>query len=195
VRRIAETALVLVLAAPGVPPDAADGPPRDDPVLEELRVDAGEHDLLVSFHVSGAFTPEIREAIESGLTVTFRHDIEVVRRRLLWFDRTLVRKTVTTTVTYDTMTHQYSLARGVNDEVAETSVAINEDDMMRWMTRLERIRLTDPSALGIEPDDALYVRVKSLLQRRFVLLFIPSNTGTGWEKVGVSLPEGAAHAR
>lgn len=189
-RLIAEAALVLALAAPAAPP-AADGKVS----LAGLHVDATDHDLYVSFAVDGAFTSEVREAIESGLPVTFRHDVEVVRRRTFWFDRTLVRKAVTTTVTYDTMTHQYSLARGINDEVAETQVAINEADMMRWMTRLERIRIADPSALEVEPDDTLYVRVKSLLQRRFILFFIPSSTGTDWEKVGLTLPGGKTDAR
>lgn len=155
--------------------------------LAGLRVDTTAHDLHVSFSVDGAFTREIRERIDSGLPVTFRYDLEVNRRRALWFDKTLVRKTVTTTVTYDTLSRQYSLARRVNDEVAETSVAVTESDMERWMTRLDRIRLADPSLLEHDPGDTLYVRVKSLLQRRFILFFIPSSTGTGWERVGLSL--------
>jgi hypothetical protein len=163
--------------------------------LSGLHVDVTDHDLYVSYTVDGAFTPEVREAIESGLPVTFRHDVELVRRRALWFDRTLVRKAVTTTVTYNTLTHQYSLARAINDEVTETKVAINETDMMRWMTRLERIRVADPSALEVEPDDVLYLRAKSLVQRRFILFFIPSSTGTDWVKIGLSLPGGTAHAR
>ncbi len=190
-RLIAEAALVLALAVPGAAAPAAEGKVS----LAGLHVDATDHDIYVSFTVDGAFTPEVREAIESGLPVTFRHDVEVVRRRTLWFDRTLVRKAVTTTVTYDTLTQQYSLARSINDEVAETKVAINEADMMRWMTRLERIRVADPAALEVEPEDTLYVRAKSLLQRRFILFFIPSSTGTDWEKVGLSLPDGTAHAR
>jgi len=189
-RLIAVAALALALAAPAAP-QTADGKVS----LAGLHVDATDHDLYVSFTVDGAFTPEVREAIESGLPVTFRHDVEVVRKRTLWFDRTLVRKVVTTTVTCDTLTHQYRLARGINDEVAETQVAVNEADMMRWMTRLERIRVADPSTLEVEPDDTLYVRVKSLLQRRFILFFIPSSTGTDWEKVGLSLPDGKAHGR
>jgi len=189
-RLIAEAALVLALTAPSVPP-AASGKVS----LAGLHVDATDHDLYVSFSVDGAFTPEVREAVASGLPVTFRHDVEVVRRRALWFDRTLVRKVVTTTVTCDTLTHQYSLARAINDEVAETKVAVNEADMMKWMTRLDRVRVADPAALEAGPEDVLYVRVKSLVQRRFILFFIPSSTGTDWVKVGLTLPGGTAHAR
>lgn len=181
---LARSLPALFLAVAAVTPAFSED---DDVTLAGLRVDATAHDLQVSFTVEGAFTREIRERIDSGLPVTFRYDVEVNRRRALWFDKTLVRKTVTTTVTYDTLSRQYTLARSVNDEVAETSVAVTEAEMMRWMTQLERIRLADPSLLENEPVDLLYVRVKSLLQRRFILFFIPSSTGTGWERVGLSL--------
>jgi len=152
-----------------------------------LRADATEHDLYASFVLSDGFSDEVREKIASGLPVTFTYYLEVARRRPLWFDKILLRKTVTTTVTYDTLTHQYSLSKKVNDEVTESSVAVNDADMMRWMTSLERVRLADPTTLGDVEGDSLYIRVKSRLQKRFVLFFIPWDLETGWEKVRLSL--------
>ncbi|MFQ5700776.1 MAG: DUF4390 domain-containing protein [Acidobacteriota bacterium] len=168
----------------------------EDVSVAGLRVDTTSHDIYVSFEVKGAFTEEIRERIDSGLPVTFQYDMEVSRRRAFWFDKTLVRKKITTTVSYDTLTRQYSLSKKMNGEVAETSVAVNDPDMMRWMTHLDRIRLGDPTALGAIGKDSLYVRVKSRLQRKFLFFFIPSSLETGWEKIGLSLPvEGMGRAR
>jgi hypothetical protein len=118
--------------------------------------------------------------------------VEVARRRALWFDKVVLRKTITTTVTYDTLTRQYSLSKKVNDEVAETSVAINEAEAERWMTRMDRVRLADPAHLQGEEDGTLYLRVRSLLKKRFVLLFVPWDVETGWEKVALNIPVGAA---
>jgi len=161
-----------------------------------LRTDTTDHDLYASFTLNDAFSDEVREKIASGLPVTFTFYLEVARRRPLWFDRTLLHKTVTTTVTYDTLTHQYSLSKKVNDEVTESSVAVNEADMMRWMTNLERVRLADPTTLGGADDDSLYIRVKSRLQKRFILFFIPWDVETGWEKVRLSLSgEGTIRGR
>jgi hypothetical protein len=165
-----------------------------DTSITALSAAATEHDLYTSFAVRNAFTGDVKEKIASGLPVTFTYFMEVARRRPLWFDRILVRKTVATTVQYDTLTHQYSLSRRVNDEVTETSVAVEEADMMRWMTTLERVRLADPTALRGADDGSLYVRVKSRLQKRFVLFFIPWDVETGWEKVRLTL-SGAGASR
>lgn len=161
-----------------------------------LTTDTTEHDIYASIAITGAFDGEVRESIATGLPVTFSYYLEVARRRLLWFDKILVHKTVTTTVAYDTLTRQYSLTRRVNDEVTETSVAVDEAEMMRWMTRLNRVRLADPAALEGVEDGSLYVRVKSRFQRRFILYFIPWEVETGWEKVRLNLSrEGTGRGR
>ena len=161
-----------------------------------LTADATQHDLYATLAVTGAFDGELREQIATGLPVTFSYFLEVARRRALWFDKVLVHKTVTTTVTLDTLTRQYSLTRRVNDEVTETSVAVDEAEMMRWMTRLDHVRLADPSALEGVEDGSLYVRVKSRFQRKFILYFIPWEVETGWERVRLSFPrEGTGRGR
>lgn len=185
-------ALAIVVA---VRPVEALQPRADKVAVSELRADIADGEVYVSFALTGAFTEEIHEEIEAGLTVTFKYELEVARRRPFWFDKTLARKTVTTSVTYDTLTHQYSLSKMVNDEVTETSVAVNESDMMLWMTRLDRVRMADPAVLEGVEEGSHYVRMKSRLKRRFVLLVFPSSTGTGWERVGLEAPGERAGAR
>ena len=164
--------------------------------MSGLDAEATNHDLYASFALREAFSDDVRESIDSGLPVTFTYFLEVARRRPFWFDKILVRKSVATTVTYDTLTHQYSLSKRVNDEVTETSVAVNEADMMRWMTNLERVRLADPTTLPGAEDGSLYLRVKSRLQKKFILFFIPWDVETGWEKVRLSFPvEGTSSDR
>ena len=189
-------ALMAVLAiVAAVRPVEALPPKADKVVVSELRADIVDGVVYVSFELTGAFTGEILEEIEAGLAVTFKYDLEVARRRPFWWDKTLARKTVTTSVTYNTLTHQYSLSKMVNDEVTETSVAVNESDMVRWMTRLERVRMADPAVLERMEEGSLYVRMKSRLKRRFVLLVFPSSTGTPWERVGLEAPGERAGAR
>jgi uncharacterized protein DUF4390 len=187
-RRFAVLVIVLGAALSGGPAAGlTPGVLADGGARGTLRADASGHDLYASYALKGAFSDEIREQIASGLPITFSYYLEVARRRPLWFDKVLSRRTITTTATYDTLTHQYSLSKRVNDEVAETSVAVSEAEMMRWMTTLERVRLADPTSLEGAEDDSLYVRVKSRIQRRFILFFIPWDVETGWEKVRLSL--------
>lgn len=164
--------------------------------ISSLHADAGEHELYASFTIQGAFDEDVRERLSAGLPLEFVHYVEIARRRPLWFDKVLLRKTITTSVTFDTLTRQYSLSKKVNDEVAETSVAMHEAEAERWMTHIERVRLADPAQIGGEADGTLYLRVRSLLQKRFVLLFVPWDVQTGWEKVVLNLPgEAAIRAR
>lgn len=161
-----------------------------------LRTDASDSEIFASFTIRGAFDDEVRERLTAGLPLEFVHYVEVARRRPLWFDKVVLRKTITTSVTFDTLTRQYSLSKKVNDEVAETSVAMHEAEAERWMTRIERVRLADPAQIGREADGQLYLRVRSVLRKRFVLLFLPWDVETGWERVVLNLPgEAATRAR
>jgi hypothetical protein len=193
-RRITLIFLTVLVLAPGAPLGAPSTPwvLAARASVASLRAEAVDHDLYASFSLQGAFDDEMRERLRAGLPLEFVHYVEVARRRALWFDKVVLRKTITTTVTYDTLTRQYSLSKKVNDEVAETSVAINEAEAERWMTRMDRVRLADPAHLQGEEDGTLYLRVRSLLKKRFVLLFVPWDVETGWEKVALNIPVGAA---
>ncbi|HET6373360.1 MAG TPA: DUF4390 domain-containing protein [Candidatus Polarisedimenticolia bacterium] len=182
--------LFVVVASATAGPRAAGRPIASlgtEAYLSTLSADATAHDLYASFAVKDAFSEDLRQQVATGLPVTFTYYVEVAKRRPFWFDKILLTKTLSTTVTYDTLTHQYSLSKKVNDEVTETSVAVDEKDMMRWMTTLDRVRLGDPTSLEGVKDDSIYVRVKSRLQKKFILFFLPWDVETGWEKVRVSL--------
>ena len=158
-------------------------------VIHGLQVENAPHDLFVSFSLIGAFTREIRDQIESGLPVTFNHYVEVLNRRPAWFDATLVRKMISATVTFDTLTRQYRLNRSVNGEIMETVVTDKMSDMERFMSSVDRLRLCDP--LDLAGDRSLYLRVKSRVQKRFVLFFIPWDFETSWAKVRLNIGEPA----
>lgn len=185
----------LVLGEGAGPPLMALGeaPPPPGAEIHGLQVENAPHDLFVSFGLTGAFTREIREQIDSGLPVTFNHYVEVVNRRPVWFDSTVVRKVLSATVTFDTLTRQYRLNRSVNGEMMETVVSDKEADMERFMATVDRLRLCDPVELA--GDRALYLRVKSRVQKRFVFFFIPWDFETSWARVRLNIGEPASARR
>jgi hypothetical protein len=73
----------------------------------------------------------------------------------------------------------------VDGEVERSSTTDKPEEMRRWMTEVQGIPLGPVS--GFTPAEDFSVRVKSNLQPRFVLLFIPWNRDTAW--VRVPLPE------
>jgi len=187
------TAVMVLLSAPEPSRAAPEAVPPEGAEIHDLSVENSAHDLLASFTLVGGFSPEIVEQIDSGLPVTFNHYVEILKRRPGWFDSTMVKKTVSATVTYDTLTRQFRLSRSVNGEVVDTDVSDKHSEMERFMTSVTRLRLCDPADLpGEQP---LYLRVKSRVQKRFVLFFIPWDFETSWARVGLSLsapeaPEG-----
>ena len=42
--------------------------------------------LLVSFELTGAYTPDIREVILTGLQTTFSYDVKLRRTAVFWFE-------------------------------------------------------------------------------------------------------------
>jgi len=192
-RRLAEVAVALIvlggLAAVQASPER---PPAKGAEIHGLQVENTPSDLFVSFALRGAFTPEIREQLDSGLPITFNHYVEIVHRRAAWFDSTRVEKVISTTATYDTLTRQYRLTRSVNGQMVETSLSDKAAEMERFMTEVERQRICDPTDL--EGDRSLVLRVKSRVQKRFVLFFIPWNFETSWARIRLTVPVEAADA-
>ena len=179
-------AVLLLAAAWPAATGAAESVPPEGAEIRDLQVRNTPSDLTVSFTLHGAFSEEIREQIQSGLPVTFHHYLEIVQRRTAWFDNTLVKKTVSSTVTFDTLTRQYRMTRSVNEEVVETAVTELAGEMELFMAGVDRLRVCDPGELPGDRDLAL--RVKSRMRRRFVLFFIPWNFETSWARIGLHLP-------
>jgi len=148
--------------------------------IDQLHVALNGGQLHVDFRVSGAFTDEVEEVIASGLPVTFHHVLRAYRRRPAWVDQRIAEKIITTSVTYDTLTKQYSVSRTVDGQMVGTLVTDKADDMKTWMTLFENIEL--PCEQAVEALDHYYVKVKSEIQNRFVFFFIPWDFETAWTR-------------
>src|ERR1700730_838018 len=68
--------------------------------------------VVVSFEMTDAFTPEVRDAIQSGLSTTFSYYVELRRAGLI--NRTLALVTISATVRFDNLTRRYQMSRTVD---------------------------------------------------------------------------------
>jgi len=130
---------------------------------------------------------EIVEKIESGLRVTFRYRIEVLRPRGL-VGSVLSRREIEVTVEHDSLTRQYRLTRALDGENPQSTATDKEEEMRRWMTELQRVRLP-LSQNGVPfPPDAV-IRARCRLSSGFVLVFFPYAKETPWLKSPLYAPE------
>lgn len=140
-------------------------------VIEDLVPVIRDDAVYVSFRTDGAFIEEVERAIETGLPVRFRFNVELKRVRGLWLDQSVAKRTVQTTVSYDNLTKRYSLTREIDGEIDATEVLSDVEAMRRFMTTFEAMRLFD--VVLMKPNDEYYLQVNGVIRDRNLLLFVP----------------------
>jgi hypothetical protein len=144
-------AILLTVAAAGIVLRAAEVS-RIVPVVDRNR-------LLVSFELSDGYTPDIRQAISSGLRTTFTYDLELRMNVPGWVDRTIATAVVSTSDRYDNLTRRHSLSRSVDGRIEEAVVTEDESVVRTWLTTISRVPLCQTSRL--DPSRDYYVRVSA----------------------------------
>jgi hypothetical protein len=106
-RRIAIPCILLVLfLAPDLPAASA-----RQPKITGIDGHVKGREARVAFTVSDAFSPEMAEALKSGIEVSFKTVIRVERVHRRWFDATLGEIEITRSVRYDVLSRVYRLHR------------------------------------------------------------------------------------
>jgi hypothetical protein len=128
---------------------------------ETLRIVplVSDDEVVVTFELTDAYTPEVREAIASGLRTTFTYDVELRMVGTLWVDRTIATVVVATTDQYDNLTRRHSLSRAVDGRLSETLVTEDESVVGRWLTSFVRMPLCPTSKLDASRE--YYVRIRA----------------------------------
>jgi hypothetical protein len=132
---------------------------------------ARDGQILVSFQMADAFTPEIQDAIASGLTTSFTYDIDLRRGTPLWVDRTIASSQVSVSVRFDNLTRRYHLATSQDGRVEAAQTTEDEGLVRTWMTEFERLPVF--STRELEPNTEYYVRVRAQARPRSSSLFVP----------------------
>ena len=119
----------------------ADGPPdlTVAPIARDGRV-------IVSFDLSDGYTPDVRDAIRSGLLTTFSYESDCAGLGAL-FDRTVASVTVAAVVRFDNLTRRYQMWRTVDGRVEEARPTEDQNAVRIWMTHFERVPLAATAAL------------------------------------------------
>ena len=131
---------------------------------------ARDGQVVVSFDMGDAFTPEVRDAIESGLVTTFSYDVEL-RRGWGLFDRTVASMTVSATVRYDNLTRRYQMSRTVDGRVEDARPTEDPSAVRAWMTHFVRVPLLATTSL--ETNGEYSVRVRAHTRPRNAWFFWP----------------------
>lgn len=141
---------------------------RVTPLVREGRV-------WVSFALDDGLTPELRQAVLSGLPVTFTYDVDLRRGVSFWPDRVLDTVTIAITVTFDTLTRRHALVRTFDGRIEATRSTADDAEVTRWLTGLDAAPLFPTSQL--EANTEYYVRVRARTKPHASVIFWPWDTG------------------
>ncbi|TAK15314.1 MAG: DUF4390 domain-containing protein [Acidobacteria bacterium] len=157
-RRALMTGLAVLLSAATLM--AADV--RVTPLIAEGQV-------FASFTAPDAYSQDVRESVQSGLATSLTFWVELRQSSLVWFDRTLASATVTAAIKYDALTGSFQVTRMADGQVQSSDRTAREEDVKKWATEFERVKLSNGD--GLEPNGEYYVRVRvrATPRRNFIL--------------------------
>ncbi len=137
-----------------------------DADMTDVAVSKPQDHIMLSAGLELPFKGKIEETIHSGIDTTFVFKVELLKERFLWFDEEIISHKITHTVKYDTLTKQYTLHNN-NANNEQSLVTTDFEDMKKWMTTLERVRVISLKNIMADDDYATgsyYIRVMSEME-------------------------------
>ena len=143
--------LAVILVGSAVTAIAAEGV-RIIPLVRDEAV-------LVSFELTDGYTPQVKEAVHSGLKTTFTYTVELRQDVPAWVDRTIATSVITNSVQYDNLTRRATLTRTLDGHVESVETTEDEAVISQWMTTFQKMPLFRTADL--EQNREYYVRVRA----------------------------------
>lgn len=140
-------------------------------IIPLVRDDA----VLVSFELTDGYTPEVKDAVHSGLKTTFTYTVELRQDVPAWVDRTIATSVITNSVQYDNLTRRAMLTRTLDGHVDSVETTEEEAVIKQWMTTFQKMPLFKTGEL--EQNREYYVRVRATARPTNGSMLWPWGTG------------------
>lgn len=144
--------LMLALGAPGI----ALAAPKV-PVVSDIRGKIRPGEALVAFSLKNAFSPEMVEALKSGIEISFKTVIRIEIVRHGWFNDTIGEAEIVRTVRFDALSRVYRLSRGGREE--------HIDDIFAALAGMTSYEVAVPVSVEPEHGRSYRVRIRTKLDR------------------------------
>jgi hypothetical protein len=115
--------------------------------------------VVINVELTDGYTPEVREAIASGLRTTFTYDVDVRMVVPAWVDRTVATRVIGMSDHYDNLRRRHSLSRMIDGRVEEAIETDDEEVVRKWLTSLSGLAVCPTSKL--DPNRDYYVRISA----------------------------------
>jgi Domain of unknown function (DUF4390) len=184
VRYVAVPLILLGISlAPGLSAAA-----RPEPKIVEIHGHVKGEQAFVRFQIRHAFTPEMVEALKSGIEISFRTQVEVERVHRNWFNVIVGDLTISRSVRYDALSRVYRLKRSDGEKLLP--------DIFSALDGMSRYEIVVPLRYAAVPGRRYRALVRTRLDRvglseplRSVLFFSSIwDVETRWGKGNLTSP-------
>ena len=148
-----------------------------EPNISKVSLNTEKEVITLDAELIDAFNEKIKEAIESGVAMTFTYEIEFLKHSSGFGDEVISENKVTHTVQYDTLKKVYQVSsqgKNVNRKVATKSM----EKYQELMLTLKAIPVAH--TFKLDPEEKYYARVKAEMEAEglwfpfnYLLFFVP----------------------
>lgn len=128
-----------------------------EPRIADIHGQAKGREARVQFVLRNAFTPEMVEALKSGIEISFKTVVLVQRVHRHWFDATVGQITLSRSVRYDALSRVYRLKRGKRSELVP--------DIFSALAGMTRYDVLVPLSYPVERGKHYRARVRTHLDK------------------------------
>ena len=146
-------------------------------VLSVERIEAG---VRFDLALDGSLPQKQVDELAQGERVSVIWEVELVRDRRMWFNTTVAKLELRASAVYDPLTQRYSLERRVGKELIDSAEAGRRGEAIEWLTRVKEAIVPVQGKAFERPR--LRWRVRAILDRKLVMLLVPTTVTTEWGK-------------
>ncbi|MDH3348339.1 MAG: DUF4390 domain-containing protein [Desulfobulbaceae bacterium] len=178
--------LILTLALLGQSPPKSFAK-EPEPNITDIIITTSESHLLLYSSVKDCFNKEMLTGVRNGIPVTFTFWITLEQIKRNWPDTTLVKQTLTHTLTYDTLKEKYSIE--ILERNNQKIIVDSPEKAMELMAELSGIKIIEREKLTPDSPYALHIKVKLAektlpLNMHYIVPFISLwNIETDWRTI------------
>lgn len=137
-------------------PSVSAGAPAT-PRITDIHGEAKGEKATVRFTLRNAFSPEMVEALKSGIEISFKTVVRVQRHHRNWFDTTIGEITFSRSVRYDALSRVYRLKRGGDVELLP--------DIFSALAGMTRYEVVVPLDTPVTPGKRYQALVRTRLDK------------------------------
>ncbi len=143
----------LVFLCPGLPFAASD----QSPEIKDIIVTTSDPDLLFFATVKNCFTPEMIKDVKNGIPIIFTFHLELVKTSRNWVDTTLVKSSVTHTMTFDSDKKEYHIA--FSDQQDKVVTTVDLEQAKQLMAELNGVKVITLARLVPDAPYAIHFKI------------------------------------